>query len=67
MIIGEDSVEKAVQALGNFRRWSPYKYSGRWFLAKINEDVFAFRTRKPLLVRASKAGLKEIEITQFGK
>lgn len=60
-------VNDAVKQIEFFKRYKPYKYSGKWFIAYICGDWFALRTRKGLHNRAIKAGLTSLEVFTYGK
>lgn len=59
-------IEEAIKSLNYVRQYKPYKYGGKWYLAKIGQWVWAFRTKQPLLKRAKAIGLETLEITELG-
>lgn len=65
MKFDSDLVE-AIKRLQYVSQYSPYKYGGKWYLAKIGKWVWAFRTKRPLIKRAQEAGLEELSIIEFG-
>lgn len=56
------SISDGIENLRMLKRYSPYKYSGRWFVIQIDDQVKAFRTLKACQNNAAKAQLEKIEV-----
>lgn len=59
-------VGKAVNQLAFMKNQEPLKYAGRWYLAKIDSVVYAFRNIETLKKRGGLAGLTEMNIATNG-
>jgi hypothetical protein len=66
MILEGNTIQEAIETLSKLRRWAPYRFGGKWFLAMIEGEVWAFRTKKPLLNRAIKAGMQSLDMISVG-
>lgn len=52
------TIEQAAQTLTTLRRYAPYRFGGKWFLAIINGQAIALRDKRGLANQAAKAGLQ---------
>ena len=43
--------------LYQMRRWKPFRFGGKWFLAKLGDEIHAFRSKAPILSQMKKRGL----------
>lgn len=56
------SLQDAANQIVYFRRYKPYQYSGKWFIAKLGDTFFAFRTKLTMNKNAVKLGLTSYEM-----
>jgi hypothetical protein len=56
------TLEEAAKTVLNLRRYAPYRFGGKWFLATIGTTTFVRRSVDALKKRAAKAGVSELTI-----
>jgi RimJ/RimL family protein N-acetyltransferase len=68
MIIGGSTdLETTVSGLMHLRRYAPFRYGGRWFVAFIDGKGFALRSLSLLLRKAREANLNVCNIATIDK
>jgi len=55
------TINEAVNILLQMRRHRPYQYGGKWYVAELDGDGYAYRTLATLKNKAIKLGMDEIE------
>lgn len=63
-IISGNTLDEAINSMKSLRTYRPYEYSGTWFLAMIQGECHAYRTKNSLVKKASMAGIHELEIAK---
>lgn len=59
------TTQEAVNALLTLRRFAPYRFSGKWYVAVIDGQGVAYRSIADLRKRAAKAGLASFEMASI--
>jgi hypothetical protein len=59
------TLDEGCKQIAQFKRWQPFKYSGKWFLAEFNGEFFAYRTKQPLKNKAIKLGLESFNLVEL--
>ncbi len=64
--IGGDNLKEVVDNFVSLKRHRPYQFSGKWFIAYIKDQGYAYTTLKGLQNKAAKVGLESFEYYQIG-
>lgn len=56
------SITEAATQIQTFRRYKPFHYGGKWFIAHLGNELHAFRSVQPIKARLAKLGLASTEI-----
>lgn len=62
MKINASTAQEAAEVLVDLKRWSPFRFSGKWFVTAINGQGLAYRSEKSLLNAMKKAGAQSVEM-----
>lgn len=59
--------EEAVSNLLRLRRWKPFQYGGKWFVASFKDGFRAYRKEDALKKAAWREGAESVTITLIEK
>jgi hypothetical protein len=54
MITHGKTINEAAANLEQLRRYAPYRFGGKWFIAVLNGEAYAYRSKRDLLSKARK-------------
>lgn len=66
MILEADSIDKAIQQINRLRMYSPYKYSGKYFIFVYNNETYCYRSKQAVKNKMIRLGLSSVELYQYG-
>lgn len=67
MKIGGDSLDEVINNLKAFRRYKPYQYSGKFYIAYLNDQGYAFRSVQSLKNKAGKLNIDTFDCVVLGQ
>jgi len=66
MTLDAKTFHDAACQIERLRSAAPFRFGGRWFISIINGQCHAYRSKRPLVKKAIKAGLSQYTIAILG-
>lgn len=67
MLIDATTLTGATKVLEKIRRYSPYRYGGKWFIFRHNDYCHCHRSKSYIFKKAKKLGIYNLEWCEYGE